>query len=1371
MTFLESTLFIPHGHCYLRKPELVGLHILADGLIALAYYSIPLTLFYFVRRRQDLSFSWVFLLFSAFIVACGTTHLLEIWTLWHPTYWLSSVVKLITAAISLATAVVLVLIAPQALASSSSAQLEAANQSLSRLAAIVESSGDAIIGKSLEGVITSWNASAERLFGYTATEAIGQPIAILFPLDHADELSQVLEQIKQGETIESYETMRVRKDGQRIDIAATISPIKDAAGRVIGAAKIARDISSRKQAEAALQESEARFQSIVTNMAGMIYRYFPGEDGSGKFTYVSLGAYTLLELEPDQILQDANSVWTLIHPGDLLSLQASVAIAVQNCAHWHWEGQLTTPSGQLKWIQGSSRPQTTSDGLVWDGLLIDISDRKQAEEALRESDHRFRAIFNTMFQFMGLLTPEGILLEANQAALEFAELMPEDVVGRPFWEIRWWTISAATQAQLQAAIAQAATGQFIRYEVDVLGAGDTVITIDFSLKPIRDETGQVMLLIPEGRDISDRKQTEAALRYSEATNRAIINAIPDFLFQLNRDGNYLHLINTNHGVGLCVGDMVPGVNIYDVLPFDKAQERMGYVERALDTRELQIYDYEFVVEGEVCYEEARISPISEQEVLVMVRDITDRRRAEVVIELQSIMVRNMAEGVCMVKVRDGLFVYTNPKFERMFGYETDELIGQHVAIVNYEDKNTHTTALYEKLAKVILAQGEAIYEVHNVRKDGTSFWCQATTSVFEHPNYGAVFVVVQQDITDRKLAEVEQDAQKAFLRQVIDTVPNIIFAKNKGGRILIVNQAGADAHDTTVEAMLGKRETDFNPNFSATQLKEFLTVNHQVMQTRQPHTNLSQIIVTATGATRWYQTVINPLIDVEGQVTGIVGATTDVTELKQVEQDLQQAKESAEAANRAKSTFLANMSHELRTPLNVILGFAQVMYREPMLTPEHQENLQIIRRSGDHLLSLINDVLDLSKIEAGHITLDESNVDLIDLLRSLEQMFGQRAEAKGLQLRLELAANLPQYVTIDVNKLRQVLINLLGNAIKFTKQGKIALQARIVEPVGDQFSTLSQPFIRFEVNDTGIGIDPAELETIFSAFVQAQAGKISPDGTGLGLTISRQFVQMMGGDIAVQSTLGQGSTFTFTIPVHLGRSADVSITPSICQVIGLAPNQPIYRILVVDDQPENRKVLVSLLTQTGLEVREAANGQEAVTQWQHWQPHLIYMDIRMPLLNGYEATQQIRSITDGQAPIIIALTAQASRSDLTLALASGCNDCLSKPFQAEVLFSKMAEHLGLKYLCTAEQASASNEALDDAAMALHSSDLLGMPSDWIAALRQAAQLCDDSSMEDLIEQIPAERTSLIRGLRQLMQNYSFKQIVALTTLGATHGNA
>ena len=622
----------------------------------------------------------------------------------------------------------------------------------------------------------------------------------------------------------------------------------------------------------------------------------------------------------------------------------------------------------------------------------------------------------------------------------------------------------------------------------------------------------------------------------------------------------------------------------------------------------------------------------------------------------------------------------------------------------------------------------------------------------------------QAALQERARAEAELKAQQAFLRQVIDVVPNIIFVKDQAGRLLIANQAGATMHGTTVEAMVGKREIDFNPNFTDEQLAEFLAINQQVMKTRQPHTTLNQSVVSASNETYWYQTVINPLIDVDGQVTGIVGATTDVTNLKYIEQALQQAKEAAEAANKAKSIFLANMSHELRTPLNVILGFVQVMQRDPTLPPEQQENLQIIQRSSDHLLSLIDDVLDLSKIEAGHISLNESNIDLIDLLRSLEQMFRQRAEAKGLQFHLELALNLPQQIKIDANKLRQVLINLLSNAIKFTQQGLVILRVEVI--------ALSPPLsLQFKVIDTGVGIDCAELETIFSAFVQTQARKISPDGTGLGLTISRKFVQLMGGDLTVQSTLGQGSTFVAVVPAHLAQSTNASATAPRGRVIGLAPNQPSYRILVADDQPENRKLLVKLFTPIGLEVREAANGQEAVTQWQHWHPHLIWMDIRMPLLNGYEATQQIRATSGGQAPVIIALTAQASSRDRTLALASGYNDYLSKPFQAEVLFRTMAEHLGLKYIYAADPASASDETPPNASITLHPADLSLMPSSWIAALCQAAQLGDDSSIEHLIEQIPTAQLSLIKGLRHLVQDYKFKEIVALTIVEAIDGNA
>ncbi|WRH65568.1 MAG: ATP-binding protein [Planktothrix sp. GU0601_MAG3] len=370
------------------------------------------------------------------------------------------------------------------------------------------------------------------------------------------------------------------------------------------------------------------------------------------------------------------------------------------------------------------------------------------------------------------------------------------------------------------------------------------------------------------------------------------------------------------------------------------------------------------------------------------------------------------------------------------------------------------------------------------------------------------------------------------------------------------------------------------------------------------------------------------------------------------------------------------MSHELRTPLNVILGFAQVMAHDPALTPDLQEDLQTIRRSGDHLLSLINDVLDLSKIESGHCTLEETDFDLINLLHSLRNMLAERASSKGLELSFEIDPDVPQWIKTDAQKLRQVLINLLGNAIKFTHQGRITLQVRHL-PGEVQLPT--HALLQFEVVDTGVGIAPEELDCIFDAFVQAQAGRQTVSGTGLGLTISRKLLQMMGGDISVRSTIGEGTAFSFSLRVALSNGVEVIREQSDRLILGLAPGNAHHRILVVDDREENRLLLVKLLTQLGLEVREASNGLEAVQLWREWQPDLTWMDIRMPVLDGYEATKQIRALEQGKDSIIIALTAQASQSDRSLALAAGCNDYMSKPFQEQLLFQKMAQYLGLEY--------------------------------------------------------------------------------------------
>ena len=473
-------------------------------------------------------------------------------------------------------------------------------------------------------------------------------------------------------------------------------------------------------------------------------------------------------------------------------------------------------------------------------------------------------------------------------------------------------------------------------------------------------------------------------------------------------------------------------------------------------------------------------------------------------------------------------------------------------------------------------------------------------------------------------------------------------------------------------------------------------------------------------------------------------------------QALQTAKESAEAASRAKSEFLSKMSHEFRTPLNAILGFTQVMGNDPSLNPEQQEHLDTISRSGEHLLVLINDVLEMAKIEAGQITLNESNFDLHRLLKSLQEMLQIRAQAKGLRLIFDCPSDIPQYLRTDEGKLRQVLINLLGNAIKFTRRGWVKLRIRAGDEsllIGNRqeaspYTLPLTPYsLRFEVEDTGPGIAPEEIETLFSAFVQTSTGQQSQEGTGLGLAISRQFVNLMGGNITVDSALGEGATFRFGVQVGLVQTVDMELPHTNRTVIKLAPDQPDYRILVVEDNPVNRRVMVKLLTLCGFQVREAINGEEAVALMESYPPDLIWMDMQMPVMDGYEATRRIKAgkkesgyageaeegeressqelgesghlsvvsyqaIAEGksqipsgakrslsgampdkavaprainpkskiQPPVIIALTASAFEEDRNKILAAGCDDIVNKPFRKEVIFEKMAQYLGVRYL-------------------------------------------------------------------------------------------
>ncbi|MBF0259814.1 MAG: transporter substrate-binding domain-containing protein [Desulfamplus sp.] len=488
----------------------------------------------------------------------------------------------------------------------------------------------------------------------------------------------------------------------------------------------------------------------------------------------------------------------------------------------------------------------------------------------------------------------------------------------------------------------------------------------------------------------------------------------------------------------------------------------------------------------------------------------------------------------------------------------------------------------------------------------------------------------------------------------------------------------------------------------------------------------------------------------------------EISVRKQLAKDLQNAKalaeersQAAEAANRAKSVFLANMSHELRTPLTAIMGFARVMIRSRTLPKEHLENAGIITRSGEHLLTLINQVLDLSKIEAGRATLNSKGFDLHNLLNDIEDLFSMRAQEKHLKLLFERSPGLPRYIVTDEVKLRQVLINLLNNAVKFTKEGGIAVRVKCKE---SDFK-LSEPTVCFEIEDTGPGIAPDESDKLFEAFLQTKSGQDSQEGTGLGLAISRKFVQLMGGDITVQSEVGKGSLFSFQIKAKITESSSINVREPTRRIIALEPGQPVYRLLIVDDKSDNRRLLVTLLAPLGFELKEAANGQEAVLTSEKWEPHLILMDMRMPVIDGYEATRQIKDTIKGQSIAIIAVTASAFEEERAMVLSAGCNDFVRKPFREEEIFQMMNKHLGIRFVWEEDVPEELKSVKKEIEKPLSMHLMENLSSELLSALEQAAIRGDSPAIELLIDEIRSIDGSLADALKDLSDNFEYDQIL------------
>lgn len=601
----------------------------------------------------------------------------------------------------------------------------------------------------------------------------------------------------------------------------------------------------------------------------------------------------------------------------------------------------------------------------------------------------------------------------------------------------------------------------------------------------------------------------------------------------------------------------------------------------------------------------------------------------------------------------------------------------------------------------------------------------------------------------KKLAE--STSSQVMLWQAVENSPSLIVITDTEANIQYVNSKFVDVTGYSADEAIGKnprilKSGEHTPDFYQhlwTTIKAGKTWRGELCNRKK------------SGELYWEAASISPVRTADGEIRQFLAIKEDVTEIKQTAEELMRAKDAADAANLAKSAFLASMSHEIRTPLNAILGYSQLVLRDDSLGAGSRESLQVINRSGEHLLALINNVLEVSKIEAGRVGLEPAEFDLHVMLDDLAAMFRLPTMEKGIGLEVTKAKDLPRYVIADEGKTRQVLVNLLGNAVKFTKQGHVRVGAAV-----NQAET-GQLWLAVEVEDTGLGIAPEEMGRLFRYFEQTRSGRETQSGTGLGLVISRDYARRMGGDITVASEPGKGSVFRFELPIAPIAAQPAGELPDGRRVAGLAPGQASLRVLVVDDQDSNRGYLRALLESVGFEVREAGNGQEALEIWQAWRPELILMDIRMPLMDGYEATRRIRLAPGGDSTIIIAVTASALDERLSAMMDAGMDDLVCKPFKEWHLFDRIRTHLDVRYRYDESEEftkAQSGEPVFPTAVSLS-----GVPAELLARMRQAILGCDMDGFIQLLPQVAEQFPSVAVSLQKLAAIYDYDALARIVS--------
>ncbi|HEY9708251.1 MAG TPA: PAS domain S-box protein, partial [Oculatellaceae cyanobacterium] len=1144
--------------------------------------------------------------------------------------------------------------------------------------------------------------------------------------------------------------------------------VRDDAGQPLRFIGIAEDISDRKQAENEICELSTALENAVEGISRL--------DTQGRYLSANKAYADITGYQPEEMI---GMEWQhTLHPDEYEKMVAAYQEMLEvGKVEAETRGRRKDGSIFYKQVVMIAVYDEQHNFIGHHCFMKDITERKQAEEALRQSEQRYFAILEDQTELIVRFLPDGTLTFVNVAYCCYFGLTRENVIGHRYEPV---IVEEDREHVNRLVNSISLENPVVTIENRVIVAGEVRWT-QWINRGLFDEQGSLIEVQAVGRDISDRKQAELALQTKTEELDRFFFASLDLLCIANTEGYFLRLNpQWEKTLGYRLEDL-EGTRFLDYVHPEELDSTLDAIALLADQQDVPNFVNRYRCrDGSYRWIEWRSVPRGNL-IYAGARDITERKRAEDCLRESQEQLQLALEGS-----GDGFWdwnlqtkeVYFSPRYLEMLGYEADEL-PQEVSTWNRLIHPDDHPRLIETL-NAHLANSSAPYkfDYRVLTKSGEWKWIANYGKVVARDEYGAPLRMTgtHRDVNDKKLAEQQLHWKEALLRSMTDTSPLAFFVvDNRTDAILYFNYRfceiwGIEHLEERMQQGVLKNNDIILDCIPMLKDVEAFAESCKLLQSEENRIVVEDEIPFVDGRTiRRFSAEIRDASDL---YFGRLYIFEDITERQQSQVALQQAKEAAEAANRAKSNFLANMSHELRTPLNGILGYAQILQGCKNFTPKQKDGISIIHQCGTHLLTLINDILDLSKIEAEKLELYPENFNFSSFLTGISELFRLKATQKSINFTYVALNQLHTKIYADEKRLRQVLLNLLSNAVKFTESGGVTFKVEVLESgevtpsasIQTPKSNLHNRQIRFQVEDTGIGMTPEQLEKIFLPFEQVGDSLRRVEGTGLGLAISQKIVAMMGSRIFVESTPGVGSRFWFDVdlPFVLNQIKSPTVK-AINSIIGYSGEK--RKILIVDDRGDNCSVFINILESIGFEVNEASNGQEGLEKAIEFQPDLILTDLVMPVMDGFEMTRQLRKLPEFQNTIIIATSASVSDVYQQESRESGCNDFLPKPVQAEELLNQIKDYLNLSWIYDQEGIDFTVELETQESVAVplgqSPSEMVIPRREELIALYEAAISGDVEGVEQEIiqlKQLNPEYTAFASRVLELAEDFEYEEI-------------